>query len=300
MHACALYPPSPADAPLDASPVLGLLYFFDAAATVDLYPVTTHFTGRRVGAKGKLRPRDRFDVTKTVEHVVPVVAALRSRSVSSTARPASGRHRHPRRRSTRHRRLRRCLAGRDRPGVVLGDDDRQVRLLLRRLPRRAANRVVLRTVVIGPAPRGAPHPHPAVRVLSRLVHRHPGDAGHVGDDAPAARDGVHRHDRRLHPRPPVALPAARQPSQDRARPTPRNCDHRADRLRRCRSRSLCMNAPDKKPSRPTSCSPPERDHAHVVTNVVGAEAVAARLVHHNCRREPNLMENPQHPMYRPF
>ena len=57
-----------------------------------------------------------------------------------------------------------------------------------------------------------------------------------------------------------------------------------------------MNAPDKKPSKPTSCSPPERDHAHVVPNVAGAEAVGARLMRHNCRREPDLMENPQHPM----
>jgi phosphatidylglycerol:prolipoprotein diacylglycerol transferase len=50
---------------------LGLTYFFDAASTGDPYPVTIRFTGRRVGAKGKLRPRDRFDVTETVEHVVP-------------------------------------------------------------------------------------------------------------------------------------------------------------------------------------------------------------------------------------
>ena len=47
---------------------LGLTYFFDAASTGDPYPVTIRFTGRRVGAKGKLRPRDRLDVT---EHVVP-------------------------------------------------------------------------------------------------------------------------------------------------------------------------------------------------------------------------------------
>ena len=50
---------------------LGLTYFFDAASTGDPYPVTIRFTGRRVGAKGNLPPRDRFDVTETVEHVVP-------------------------------------------------------------------------------------------------------------------------------------------------------------------------------------------------------------------------------------
>lgn len=50
---------------------LGLTYFFGAAASGDPYPVTIRFTGRRVGAKGKLLPRDRFDVTETVEHVVP-------------------------------------------------------------------------------------------------------------------------------------------------------------------------------------------------------------------------------------
>ena len=50
---------------------LGLTYFFDAAGEGEPYPVTIRFTGRRVGAKGKLRPRDTFSVTETVEHVVP-------------------------------------------------------------------------------------------------------------------------------------------------------------------------------------------------------------------------------------
>ncbi len=50
---------------------LGLTYFFDAAAEGEPYPVTIRFTGRRIGAKGKRRPRDSFSVTETVEHVVP-------------------------------------------------------------------------------------------------------------------------------------------------------------------------------------------------------------------------------------
>ncbi|MHB1509304.1 MAG: prolipoprotein diacylglyceryl transferase [Acidimicrobiales bacterium] len=49
---------------------LGLTYWFDAAGEGEPYPVSIRFTGRRIGAKGKPRPRDSFSVTETVENVV--------------------------------------------------------------------------------------------------------------------------------------------------------------------------------------------------------------------------------------
>ncbi|MDA8285952.1 MAG: hypothetical protein M0Z42_22220, partial [Actinomycetota bacterium] len=50
---------------------LGLTYFFDAVTDGGLYSVTIAFSGRRVGVKGKPRPKDIFEVTETVERLVP-------------------------------------------------------------------------------------------------------------------------------------------------------------------------------------------------------------------------------------
>ena len=50
---------------------LGLTYFFDAVADGEPYSVTIAFSGRRLGVRGKPRPKDAFEVTETVERVVP-------------------------------------------------------------------------------------------------------------------------------------------------------------------------------------------------------------------------------------
>ena len=50
---------------------LGLTYFFDAVADGEPYSVTIAFSGRRIGVRGKPRSKDVFEVTETVEHIVP-------------------------------------------------------------------------------------------------------------------------------------------------------------------------------------------------------------------------------------
>ncbi len=50
---------------------LGLTYFFDAGTDGEPYSVTIRFTGRRIGVRGKPRPKDVFEATETVERVVP-------------------------------------------------------------------------------------------------------------------------------------------------------------------------------------------------------------------------------------
>ncbi|MHB8293348.1 MAG: prolipoprotein diacylglyceryl transferase family protein [Acidimicrobiales bacterium] len=50
---------------------LGFTYFFDAAPGGQPYPVSIRFTGRRAGVRGRPRPNDVFDVTETIEGVVP-------------------------------------------------------------------------------------------------------------------------------------------------------------------------------------------------------------------------------------
>ena len=50
---------------------LGLSYWFDAAPQGEPYAVTIRFTGRRIGVKGKPGRRDSFNVTETVDPVLP-------------------------------------------------------------------------------------------------------------------------------------------------------------------------------------------------------------------------------------
>lgn len=50
---------------------LGLTCFFDAVADGEPYSVTIAFSGRRLGVRGKPRPKDVFEVSETVERVVP-------------------------------------------------------------------------------------------------------------------------------------------------------------------------------------------------------------------------------------
>ena len=50
---------------------LGVTYWFEPDAEGEPYPVTLRFVGRRIGAKGRPGPQDRFDVLETVEGVVP-------------------------------------------------------------------------------------------------------------------------------------------------------------------------------------------------------------------------------------
>ncbi len=50
---------------------LGFSYWFDAAKTGQPYPVTLRFTGRRIDVQGKPHERDRFEVLKTLDPVIP-------------------------------------------------------------------------------------------------------------------------------------------------------------------------------------------------------------------------------------
>lgn len=50
---------------------LGLTYWLDTPASGDPYPVKIRFTGRRVGVRGKPRPRDSFSVTESIDEIVP-------------------------------------------------------------------------------------------------------------------------------------------------------------------------------------------------------------------------------------
>ena len=64
---------------------LGVTYWFDPDADGEPQDVSIRFTGRRIGAKGKPGPRDRFEVVETVEGVVPgsgpVAVTTRIRSI---------------------------------------------------------------------------------------------------------------------------------------------------------------------------------------------------------------------------
>lgn len=50
---------------------LALTYWFDAPDEGEPFPVTIHFSGRRVGVRRKPGPRDSFSTSGTVERVVP-------------------------------------------------------------------------------------------------------------------------------------------------------------------------------------------------------------------------------------
>jgi phosphatidylglycerol:prolipoprotein diacylglycerol transferase len=50
---------------------LGVTYWFEPAMEGEPYQVTLRFTGRRIGAKGRPGPRDRFEVREAIDGVVP-------------------------------------------------------------------------------------------------------------------------------------------------------------------------------------------------------------------------------------
>ncbi|MBF6558210.1 MAG: prolipoprotein diacylglyceryl transferase [Acidimicrobiales bacterium] len=50
---------------------LGFTYWFQVANEGEPYPVSIHFAGRRMGAKGKLSSRDKFSTLERIEQVVP-------------------------------------------------------------------------------------------------------------------------------------------------------------------------------------------------------------------------------------
>lgn len=54
-----------------APQALGLTYWFEPVATGKPYRVTIRFAGRRIGVRGRPRPRDRFNVLQSLDGVVP-------------------------------------------------------------------------------------------------------------------------------------------------------------------------------------------------------------------------------------
>src|ERR1700694_3302834 len=64
-----------------AQEILAVTYWFDPTPHPSPYPVTVRFSGRRIDAKGRLSPGDRFVQDETIEGSFPGVARSPSRPV---------------------------------------------------------------------------------------------------------------------------------------------------------------------------------------------------------------------------